>query len=347
MLKRIFYILAILIMSVFILIKLQAILAPMVFAIILFVVLRPVHKGWLGLVRMRIVAVLLTLITGLIPVCLFIVFFSFQILDVIQNLPSISDRLQAGLDQAFAWLSNLRILQGFDFSQYVEEAFGNTVTQPFDLLAVGISESTQTFANLFLTFLYLLFLLLYHDGIREWVRRVGGENNSKWLEIVEEVKEMIEHYLIGVITVVGILSVLNSLGLMAIGLQYAVFWGILAGFLALIPYIGTTLGGLFPLLYALASSDGWFQPVMVVVLFGTIQFVEGNFITPKIVGNQVSLNPLTAVVALVVGAYTWGLAGVVLAIPMAGVLRIVFSHFSRLQHLAFVMGTEVSHFKRQ
>ncbi len=345
MVKGYFFAIASLVLSVYVLIQMQYILTPMVFAIILFVIFRPLHKKWLSLVKIPIVAVVLTIVTILIPLTAFILFFSFQIIDVIQNFPSITDRIQAGLDEALLWISELKIMRNLDLSSTIEENVGGGVAEAFDLLRVGITQSTQAFANMFLTFLYLLFLLLYHDGLKKWVSMIIGGPESKWNDIMQEIKEMIEHYLIGVFTVVIILSILNSLGLMAIGLQYAIFWGVLAGFLALIPYLGTLIGGAFPLLYAIATGTGWLQPVLVVVLFSTIQFVEGNFITPKIVGNQVSLNPLTAIVSLVVGASIWGLAGVVLAIPIAGVVRIICSHFPSLQPLAFVMGTAVSDYK--
>ena len=347
MVKGYFYLLASLVLSIWVLIKLQFILIPMVFAIILFVVLRPIHKRWLKMVRIPMLAVLLTLITALIPISLFIVFFSFQILDVIENFPDIGDKVQSGLDQALMWFNEISFLQQVDLNAWLERSISNAFAEPFDWLSVGISESTQTFANFFLTFLYLFFLLLYHDGLRMWVMMMLGGGNTKWNSILHEIKEMIEHYLIGVFTVVIILSVLNSVGLMVIGVQYAVFWGILAGFLALIPYIGTTIGGTFPFLYALATGDSWLQPALVVVLISSVQFIEGNFITPKIVGNQVSLNPLTAIVALVVGASMWGLSGIVLSIPLAGLVRIICSHFSVLQPLSFIMGTPVSEYKEE
>ncbi|NND08744.1 MAG: AI-2E family transporter [Saprospiraceae bacterium] len=345
MVRGYFYLVASLMLSVYALIELQYILTPMVFSVILFVVLRPLHKRWLRLVKIPLLAVLLTLLSMLIPLAAFVLFFSFQIIDVVQNFPSITNKVQAGIDQAFSWIGDLKIIRNFDWSSSLEENVSSGVAQAFDLVRVGIAESTQIFANVFLTFLYLLFLLLYHDGLRKWSSMIIGSAHSKWHDIISEIKSMIEHYLIGVFTVVVILSILNSLGLVAIGMQYAIFWGVLAGFLALIPYIGTAIGGAFPLLYAIATGSSWFQPVMVVILFGSIQFIEGNFITPKIVGNQVSLNPLTAIVSLVLGAAIWGLSGVVLAIPIAGVVRIVCSHFELLQPMSFVMGTAVSEYK--
>ena len=88
-------------------------------------------------------------------------------------------------------------------------------------------------------------------------------------DILRKIQGTMQKYLYGLLGVIGILAVLNSTGLLIIGIDYAVFWGVLAAFLAVIPYIGTTLGGTLPFLYAVATSDTWWQPIAVVATVGT------------------------------------------------------------------------------
>src|SRR5690606_17310314 len=111
------------------------------------------------------------------------------------------------------------------------------------------------------------------------------------------------------------LGTINSLGLYIIGIEHAMLFGFFAAFLNIIPYIGTTIGGSLPVLYALLNYDELWRPIAVLIFYQLVQTVEGNFITPKIVGSKVSINPFIAIVVLIIGGFYWGIAGMVLSIP--------------------------------
>ncbi len=331
------------ILTIFVLIMAKPIFIPIVYAAILAMLFLPMHQKWVALTRNRFFGVLLTLLSILVPIVLIVMFFSFQIADVVQNLPSIGDDLEEGVNEVVLWISENKLLKNVDFSTWAEENINTIIEQPMNWLKFGISESTATLSSFVLTFIYLLFFLLYNKGFKEGVLMITEKSKTDWQLILSEISRMIEKYLGGMAIVVAILAVLNSMGLWLIGVDYPVFWGVMASLLALIPYLGTLLGGAFPMLYTIAVGDSWWQPFLVFILFSTIQFIEGNLITPKIVGDQVSLNPLTAIMALIIGASIWGLSGVVLAIPMAAIFRIVSSHFEKMKPIAFFMGPEISH----
>src|SRR5690606_7771915 len=111
---------------------------------------------------------------------------------------------------------------------------------------------------------------------------------------------------------------------------------------AIIPYIGTTLGGMLPFLYAVATADNWWQPLTVVGMYVIIQQLEGNIITPKVVGSSVSINPLVALLAIIVGGFIWGVSGIILAIPIAGVIKIILDHNERTASIGFLLGNQMS-----
>jgi predicted PurR-regulated permease PerM len=127
-----------------------------------------------------------------------------------------------------------------------------------------------------------------------------------------------------------------------IGVEYALFWGILAGFLAVIPYIGTLIGGILPFIYSLATADYSWQPGAVVVYYFIVQQIEGNIITPKIVGSDIDLNPLFSIFALIFFGSIWGIGGVILALPIMSIIRIVFDHIESTKALAMLMSSSIS-----
>lgn len=161
-------------------------------------------------------------------------------------------------------------------------------------------------------------------------------------ETLKKIKDTIQSYIGGLGLVIVILSTLNTIGLTLIGIEHAIFWGCLAGALAIIPYIGTMLGGLLPFIFALSSAEASWQPYAVIVYYLIIQQIEGNFITPKIVGDKVDINPLFALIAILFFASYWGIAGVILALPLISILKIILAQFKQTENLSILMSSDIS-----
>ena len=172
------------------------------------------------------------------------------------------------------------------------------------------------------------------------VKQGVGSNIDSLLDRVQNVTQ---NYLVGMLTVIGILAVLNTTGLFIVGLEHAVFFGVFAALLAIIPYIGIIIGALPPLVYALLLTDSLLTPVFVIAVFGTVQFLEGNFITPRIVGSKVSINPFVAMVALIIGGELWGISGMILFVPLIGILKVVFDQIEELKPYGYLLGNSVQY----
>jgi hypothetical protein len=145
----------------------------------------------------------------------------------------------------------------------------------------------------------------------------------------------------------GIVAILNTAGLMVLGLDYAWFFGTLASLLMLLPYIGIAIGSILPALFALAVKDSAWYAVGVVAWFQFVQFLEGNIITPNIVGSKVSINPLMAIIGILLGGMLFGLAGLILAMPFIATLKVIFDAIPSMEAFGFLIGEpEKEHLKR-
>src|SRR5690606_4949261 len=105
-----------------------------------------------------------------------------------------------------------------------------------------------------------------------------------------------------------------------------------------IPYIGLAIGSLMPALFALATMDNYWYALGVIIWFQVVQFLEGNFITPNIVGGKVSLNPLVAIMSLLLGGMLFGLAGLILALPLVASIKILLNLDENTQPFSFLIG---------
>jgi len=190
--------------------------------------------------------------------------------------------------------------------------------------------------------IYIFFMLYYKENFKHFIKKVDRSKDNNLTNISEEIKEMVHNYIVGLSIVITIIAFLNSVGLAILGIKYAFFLGVLSAILTIIPYIGVFIGGLLPFLVALLTKDSFFYPLAVVGLMAIVQFLEGNFITPNIVGSKVNVNPLAAIVALVIAGKVWGILGMILAIPITGITKIIFSHYDRLKPYAILLESSSS-----
>jgi predicted PurR-regulated permease PerM len=175
----------------------------------------------------------------------------------------------------------------------------------------------------------------WRDKFRDFfLSLTPGDNAFVWKK---EMERVVQGYISGLTWVTLIIAALNSIGLLALGIDHAIFFGILSGVLTIIPYIGIIIGALFPLIMALITKDSIWYSIGVVIVFAVVQFLEGNFITPRITGSKVSINALAAIIALVIGSKILGIAGMILAIPAIGVLKIVLSHTQHLKPFVILL----------
>ena len=135
-----------------------------------------------------------------------------------------------------------------------------------------------------------------------------------------------------------IVAILNTVGLLILGIEHAIFFGVLSGILTIIPYVGIFIGALLPTLMALITKDSAWYAVGVVGVFFFVQFLEGNFISPRITGSKVSINALAAIIALLLGGKILGIAGMILAVPAIGVLKIMLAYSRRLKPFVILLG---------
>ncbi|MCB0555350.1 MAG: AI-2E family transporter [Phaeodactylibacter sp.] len=341
-LQRIAFLMIILLSGGYLIIAGQSMLAPLAFSALFSFLIHPICRRIERFIPYRPIAIISSMLIALIPVFLAITFFSFQFSTVLRELPVITENLQQGVEQIFIGGQQFLNME----AQSLEEWLGNNLTtvldMPLRILGESLSSSTYLLGSIILTALFTFFLMLYRTSIKNFMlAQIQPENRDEANFIVRQVKKLVQEYLYGMLLVILILGVLNSVGLWIIGIKYAAFWGSLAACLAIIPYIGTTLGGVLPFIYALATTGTLWQPAAVVMLYSTVQTLEGNFITPKIVGNSVSINPMAAILSLFLGGMIWGIAGLILALPAAAVLKVIFEHVTPLKPFSELLSSDL------
>jgi predicted PurR-regulated permease PerM len=197
---------------------------------------------------------------------------------------------------------------------------------------------TSTLTGIVLT-LVITFLMIFNKEQFEnfFLRLYKDQDTEKVRTVVGQISQVSQKYLTGRAMSVLIIATLYAIGLMIIGLKNALLLAGIAALLTVIPYLGTVLGGLFPVAMALITQDAqtalWAAIVMIV-----IQAMDNYFIEPNVVGGEVNLSALWSILSILIGGMIWGVAGMILFLPLFGIIKIICDHVESLKPIGFLLG---------
>jgi len=231
---------------------------------------------------------------------------------------------------------DLGMSNGFEMKKAVE------IVQPENSSATQLVWSTiGTLSDIILLPVFIFFLLIYRDHLAVFISKVfRKQDDNSLLQRMTSIRKIVHAYIVGAGKVMLILAVVNTGVLFALGIEHAIFFGVLAGMLNIIPYLGPSLGAVLPFTFALMTKDNIFYPIAVLVAFTFIQLLEGAFLTPKITGGNVNLNALVTFIGLLIGGAIWGITGMILIIPTIAILKKLFELSPDTQPYAYLFGEE-------
>ena len=193
-----------------------------------------------------------------------------------------------------------------------------------------------------LLLLYLLFMLAGEGNLEAKLRyALSPDRAAMTIEALAEIGRQTRSYLVIRIVLGLIDGVATWLICLAFGVNFAVFWGILAFLLSFIPYVGFIAALGLPFLFALLQFDTLGRPLALLATLGTESLIVGNVLTPKLIASRQDLSPLLVLVAMIFWGLIWGPWGVVLSTPLAVTTKIVFETIPALRPVAVLMRERV------
>lgn len=324
------------------------ILMPLAFSAFFAMLLSPIVRLFERWKVSRALSILLTLLVVLVVFAGVLTLISAQFIQFAERVPEVTEKLKGVTENSIVFLEETVGISQEEQTEYLQQGINNLIDQSGNYVSSIVSATTNVFTLMTLLPIFLFFMLYYQEMYQTFFRKLfvaQGEDQSNIDDLLDRVQNVTQNYLVGMLSVIGILAVLNTTGLLIIGLEHALFFGVFASLLAIIPYIGIIIGALPPLVFAFLLTDSLLTPVLVIAVFATVQFLEGNFITPKIVGSKVSINPFVAMVALIVGGHLWGISGMILFVPVIGILKVVFDQIPEMKPYGYLLGNSVEYEK--
>ena len=194
-------------------------------------------------------------------------------------------------------------------------------------------------ATLIVVFLYVAFLLVEQRSFSAKIENLSEDPGQVAFirEIITNVNGKIGTYL-ALKTLLSVMLGVVTWAIMAFcGMEFAVFWGVLIALLNYVPYIGSFLSIFLPAVFAILQFGSLGQVLSVMVPLSVVQFLNGNFLDPYLMGNSLNLSPFVILVSLTVWSALWGISGAFLAVPITAVLVMIFAEFPGTRPFAVLL----------
>lgn len=195
------------------------------------------------------------------------------------------------------------------------------------------------FTNFVLILVYIYLLLYYRIHIRDFIFQLSPpDQKNEVREVVYKAAKVSQQYLIGLAKMIACLWIMYGIGFTIAGVENPWFFAILCGLLEIVPFIGNITGTTLTVLVSAVKGGDNSMLAGIVITYGIVQFIQGWVLETIIVGPQVKINPLFTILALVLGELIWGIPGVILAIPLIAMLKIVYDNVDTLKPYGFLLG---------
>ena len=342
--QNLFYILVFIFGLFAILVLAKPVLIPLSMALFISFILLPVAQKLESWSFSRLLAAFGSLLMIILIIGGGIFLFSAQIVNLSDQLSDFTGKILNTLSDVVVFInSNVNFIDDLNRDELVENGKEWLNESSGSLMQTAFNSTAAFLTGLLATIIFTFLILIYRDGLtRAFVAFGDDENKSKIFRMLKNIQRVGKKYLSGMFLLILILGFAHSIALLIIGIDSPFLFGFLVAVLAFLPYIGTVIGAIIPILYAFMTADSLWVPLVVIMWFWAMQIMESNFLNPKIVGSSVNVNALVAILSLLIGSSVWGIAGMVLFLPFAAILKVVCEEFDQLKPVAMLISSDIS-----
>ena len=212
---------------------------------------------------------------------------------------------------------------------------------PTELAQRILAPVLSPLATTGIVFVVAIFILLQREDLRDrLIRLLGARDLHRTMMALDDAGHRLSRYFLTQLALNAAFGLLIGIGLMVIGVPSPVLWGIVAGLMRFVPYIGALFSAALPLALAAAVDPGWSMVAWTAVLFAVSETVMGHVVEPVVYGHSTGLSPVSVVVAAIFWGWLWGPIGLILSMPLTLCLVVLGRHVGRLEFLDVLFGDQ-------
>ncbi len=312
---------------------------PISFSLLISFVLYPfcawLERKGLGRFTSIMIGISLVLVAGLLLLALLV----YQLTSFAQELPGLQEKFTNSLKELRGMLAEVLGISWERQQSWIRGLTDQSGSGILRVLSNALSASAFSLVMLLLIPVYSVLILYYR---RQWIQIVyrifPSQNKESMEEIISLTINTYYNFIKGMALVYLLVGILNSIGLLALGIPHAILFGFIASVLTFVPYVGIMAGSLLPIAIAWITYDSIWYPIGIVGVFAFVQYLEANVIFPLAVSNRLNVNTLVMLVAIFAGSILWGLAGMILFVPFVGIAKLIADHNPEWKTLSMILG---------
>lgn len=316
---------------------------PISYALLISFILYPLCR-WLerkGISKGTSIFIGLLLLFALIISLLGLMTYQFTLF--IEQWPGIQLKLQALADNTSLFFAEKYAITKQQQDAWMNEMSNGSVNYVVSLIKNTISASLHSSVVLILIPVYAALFLYYRNLLIQAIAYVfPGEKKEETKRILYLSVDAYYNFIKGMAIVYLIVGLLNSFGLLMLGIPYAFFFGFITSILTFIPYVGIIIGSLLPIAMAWITYNSIWYPLGVILVFVVVQYLEANVIFPLAVSNRLSINPMATILAITLGGIFWGVSGMILFVPFLAILKLIADRHPSMRLLSLLAGKETA-----
>lgn len=251
---------------------------------------------------------------------------------LVEEVKKFIDDIPSMVQKFEVWMNKIRDGQNKLLPDSFQNGINSTIENFEKSISAGIDNIfaiiTHTFGVLFTILLvpFVAFYMLKDYKLMEKaiMTFLPKRNRKELVRVARDIDEALGNYIRGQLIVCTIIGILAYIGYLIIGLPYALLLASIVAITNIIPYIGPFIGATPAILVGLTTS--WKMTLSVLVVNVIIQIIEGNIVSPQVVGRKLHMHPLFIILALLVGGQVAGIAGLILAVPIFAILKVIIQH---------------------
>jgi len=326
------------ILVVYAMAMLRGVLVPFAFALVIAILLNPLVNQFQRKGVGKIFAIIFSMLIALLLFGGIMYFISSQVVGFSENFPILKEKFYELLKQLQTWV---HATFGISIAKQVE-LINEALNSSKALVGHTLGTAISTLVIIFILPVYIFLLLFYKTLLLDFLYESFAEKNSKQVgDILKQTKTAIQSYMIGLLIEALIVAAMNSTALLILGVKYAILLGLIGALLNMLPYIGGIIAIALPILMATVTKNGYSTQLGIVIAYIIIQFIDNNFLIPKIVSSKVQINALVSILVVLLGGALWGVAGMFLSIPFVAILKIICDRVEGMKPLGKLLGDEI------
>ena len=321
----------------------QDILIPLGFSFLIAVLLQPLEKLLERMKVPRVLAILLCLIVAVGVLFGLFSVLSYQVKQFMSDLPEVEKNLAGFVDKTQIWINDKFHVSQQQQQQAIQNARKSGTGNLTAVAGTTLGFVGSSLALIGLIPIYVFLLMYYRKHLIMFVIQCFEDKHSAMVQqVVSKVRYVVQKYVSGLVIETTCVAVLNCIGLLIIGAPYAILLGIIGAILNLIPYIGGLIAIILTAIVTLSNTGDVTVTLLSIVVYFVVQFIDNNFLVPRIIGSSVQLNALVSILAVLIGGTLCSVGGMFLSLPFIAICKVIFDHVPDLQPWGKVLGDEES-----